>query len=309
MKRLPKLLLSIALLLGTGGLHAEQDPLEVRRVADGVYALVGELAQRSPANLANNATFGAILTSEGVVLIDPGGSRKGAEQIEAALREVTELPVVLVINSGGQDHRWLGNAYFRAKGARVIASRAAVEDQQARARDQLIALDQLVGSEGMAGTETVHADEVFEGATELVLGGVRMLLANPAHAHTPGDTYVWLPEQRVVFTGDIVYVDRLLGVGPMSRSATWLQAFEAVAALDPGHVVPGHGYPTDLATARAQTYDYLVDLRAAVGALIESGAGMERVGEIDQSPYAHLAVYDEIKGRNAQAVYAEMEFE
>ena len=67
------------------GAAASASELEIRPVADNVYALVGGKEQRSPDNLANNATFGVVVTDEGVVLIDPGGSRKGAEAIDAAL--------------------------------------------------------------------------------------------------------------------------------------------------------------------------------------------------------------------------------
>ena len=64
--------------------------LEVQPVTDGIWAIVGEKAQRSPENLANNATFGLVVTQDGAVLIDPGGSWKGAEALHAAIRTVTD---------------------------------------------------------------------------------------------------------------------------------------------------------------------------------------------------------------------------
>lgn len=79
--------------------------LDTVKVADGIYAFVGEKQQRSPANLANNATFGLIVTGDGAVLIDPGGSWKGAEALHAAVRAATGQPVKFVVNTGGQDHR------------------------------------------------------------------------------------------------------------------------------------------------------------------------------------------------------------
>lgn len=283
--------------------------LEVQKITEDVYALVGELGQRSPENLGNNATFGVIVTKEGVVLVDPGGSREGARSIEAAIRTVTDKPVVLVINTGGQDHRWLGNGYFKAKGARIVASTAAVADQRARARDQLIMLDNLVGAKGMAGTTPVYADETFEERKELTIGGTNLVLRHAGPAHTPGDTFVWLPAKKVVFTGDIVYVERMLGVGAESKSGTWVKVFEEVAALEPKHVVPGHGRATTLERARADTYDYLVALRAGVKEHIDQGGGIEEIGKIDQSRFKYLQVYEELKGRNAQQVYQEMEWD
>src|SRR6266571_6137816 len=85
--------------------------LELVPVTRNVWAIVGEVGQRTPANLGNNATFGAVVTEAGIVLIDPGATMQGAHAIAVALKQVSDRPVIAVINTGGQDHRWLGNAY------------------------------------------------------------------------------------------------------------------------------------------------------------------------------------------------------
>ena len=72
-------------------------------------------------------------------------------------------------------------------------------------------------------------------------------------AHTPGDSLVWLPQKRVLFTGDVVYVDRMLGVLPVSNTRHWLQSFAVIEQLNPKVLVPGHGSVTNVATARADT--------------------------------------------------------
>lgn len=284
-------------------------PLEVQQLSPNIYALVGEMEQRSDANLANNATFGVIVTDAGVVLVDPGGSYRGAQQIAETIKTLTEKPVRLVINSGGQDHRWLGNNYFKQKGARIIASAAAIRDHQTRSRDQLFALQNFLTAESLKGTEPLFAEESFEEKKSLQFGDVQLELRHVGPAHTPGDTLVWLPQQRIAFAGDVVYVERMLGVGTMSNSAHWLEAFEALAALKPEWVVPGHGHAVTLEKARAETYDYLIFLRESVASMMEQDIGMDKVGEIDQSRFSHLRVYEQIKGRNAQQVYTEMEWE
>lgn len=300
------LLFSLPFLFGTPALAA---PLQVQKVTEDVYALVGDIGQRSPENFGNNATFGVIITGDGVVLVDPGGSHNGARQIHEAIRSITDKPIRLVINTGGQDHRWLGNGYFKAQGARIVASKAAVADQRARTTDQLIGLDRLVGEKLMAGTEPVYAEETFQDRRELEVGGVRLVLRHTGTAHTPGDSFVWLPQKQVVFTGDIVYVERLLAVTAESRSQSWIKAFEEMAALKPEHVVPGHGPATTLARARADTYDYLVALRKAVKAYLDGGGEIYDVGKIDQSRFKHIKLFEELKGRNAQQVFQEMEWE
>ncbi len=284
------------------------DVLEVQPVTDDVWAIVGPLEQRSPENLANNATFGLVVTPEGAVLIDPGGSWQGAEMLHDTIRTVTDQPVVYVIDTGGQDHRWLGNGYWQAQGATVIASDAAVEDHHARAQDQMIALAQFLG-DGLDGTEPAYADVTFATDYTLDLGGFSFEIMHRGGAHTPGDSFVWLDERDVMFTGDIVYVDRLLGNGPARDTDSWISVFEAMAAFGPAHIVPGHGRATDLATARRDTYDYLVNLRTQIGALIDEGGDIMDAPQIDQSAWAYLEQFDALAGRNAQATYEEMEWE
>lgn len=109
-----------------------EETLKLQKITKDVYAIVGELGNRTKENLGNNATFGFVLTSEGVVLIDSGGTYQGAEKIAAQIKKVTDKPVVMLINTGGQDHRWLGNGYFKERGAKIIASKAAVNDQKSR---------------------------------------------------------------------------------------------------------------------------------------------------------------------------------
>ncbi|MCP5436902.1 MAG: MBL fold metallo-hydrolase [Chromatiaceae bacterium] len=299
---------ALLLLLVVPAAYAAPD-LQVQKITDSVYALVGPFGNRSAENLGNNATFGFIVTDEGVILIDAGGGYLGAEAIQSAIADVTTQPVKIVVNTGGQDHRWLGNGYFKEHGARIIASRRAVEDQKARARDQLMVLDNLVGLKGMEGTTPVYADEVFDDRLDIALGGVRLELHHVGQAHTPGDLFAWLPAQSVMFSGDIVYIGRMLGIMPHSNSRSWIETFNAMAGFGPSVVVPGHGPASTLDQARADTLDYLVTLRNKISIFMEAGRGIEEVGTLDQSAFAHLVSYDELKGRNAQQVFQEMEWE
>ncbi|MCZ0813768.1 MAG: MBL fold metallo-hydrolase [Pseudomonadota bacterium] len=287
---------------------ATAQTLEIQPVTEGVWAIVGEKEQRSAANLANNATFGLVVTGAGAVLIDPGGSWKGAEALHAVVRTLTDQPVTHVINTGGQDHRWLGNGYWQAQGATLIASDAAVEDQKARASMQMTGLSQLIG-DALAGTDPVHADVTFGEAHSLEIGGLSFEIVHPGPAHTPGDSFVWVPARETVFTGDIVYVERILGVGEQSSITHWPAAFLAVEATGAAHVVPGHGHATTMDHARADTYDYLMNLRTRIGALIDAGGDIMDAPEVDQSAFAHLEQFDALAGRNAQTAFEQMEWE
>ncbi|MBD3765790.1 MAG: MBL fold metallo-hydrolase [Rhodobacterales bacterium] len=289
-------------------LPALADVLEVQPVTDGVWAIVGPKEQRDAANLANNATFGLVVTDEGAVLMDPGGSWKGAEMLDQTIHTLTEQPVKYVINTGGQDHRWLGNGYWQAQGATVIASVAAVEDHHARADQHMIGLGQFLG-EGLAGTVPAYADVTFADSYAFDLGGISFQITHPGPAHTPGDSFVFVPQKNTVFTGDIVYVERILGVGEQSSITDWPAAFEVMAATGATHVVPGHGHATTMDRARADTYDYLMSLRAQIAALIEAGGDLSQAAAVDQSAFARLEQFDSLSRKNAEVAFVQMEFE
>jgi hypothetical protein len=102
-------------------LAAQAKGPEVQPVTESAWALVGEKEQRFATDFTNNATFGVVTANAGVVLIEPGGSWQGAKEIHAAINGLKDQPVAVGINTGGQDHRWLGNAYWLAQGALICA--------------------------------------------------------------------------------------------------------------------------------------------------------------------------------------------
>ena len=283
--------------------------LKLQKVTEDVYAIVGELGNRTADNLGNNATFGFVVTPEGVVLIDSGGTYQGAQKIDMLIKRVTDKPVVTVINTGGQDHRWLGNGYFKEQGAQIIASEKAVIDQKSRTQDQFILLGNLVGNEIVKNTNAVYADVTFAEQFEFKIGDTIFEIRHSGQAHTPGDSFVWIPQKRVMFTGDIVYVERMLGVGEQSNSNSWVSVFQTMAAYKPRHLIPGHGKATNLSQAKKDTYNYLVFLRKSVAAFIENGGDITDIGSVNQSKYNYLINHEAISGRNAQQVFTEMEWE
>jgi len=302
---MPRALLATLLFAASLTAHA----VDTVKVADGVYALVGDLGQRSPENLGHNITSGFIVTTEGVVVIDTGGSLANAQAIHAAIRKVTDKPVIYAVNSGGQDHRWFGNDYFKKQGAKLIASEAAVPDMRERGAAQEATAQQLL-KEKFAGTRLVYPDITFQDRYTLPVAGERIELIYTGGAHTTGDILVWLPKQSIVFAGDTVFVQRLLGILPGS-ALRWIKSLEYLRdKLKPKIVVPGHGHVTDLAESLRDSYDYLVFLRDAVTQRFAGGAfdPVEASQGLDQSRFKYLMNYDDLgfRSRNALAVAEEI---
>lgn len=301
--------ISAGLLLLLGSL-AQAQQVRFERVAEGVYAHIGETAGRTPANQGLNANLGLVLTLGGAVLIDSGATARSAQRIQEAVRQVTALPVKWVINTGGQDHRWLGNDYFKAQGAQLIAHAAGEGDMRARGNDHLEGLRAALG-DGVEGTVPTLPQRWIGGADARIdLGGVIFEFRHRGGAHTPGDMLVWLPQSRVLFSGDVVYVDRLLGVIPASKTKPWLDTFAEIERLAPERIVPGHGRVTDLKTAQAQTRDYLMALRAHMKKAVDDGQDIgAAVKSFDGRAWLPLLNAAELMPGNASRTYLELELE
>ncbi len=287
---------------------------EVQKVTDRVYALVGDITGRSPENYGINATLGLLITDQGAVLIDSGSAYKAGPIIEAAVASVTDQPIRWVINTGAQDHRWLGNGYFHERGAEIIALKRTVESQKTYAENHLRRLKNVIGEERLAGTAPYYADRVIAGdAATLSLGGVEVKLLWPGHGHFRDDAVVIVPAENTVFTGDLVFVERILGVqgdGTSSIVRDWLASFMRIAAMKPAHIVPGHGHACDLARAQADTGDYLQWLIDNIAPAVENFDDLsEVVDRLEHSPFEYLANYDQLQRHNVNVTFLQLEAE
>ncbi len=301
--RIPLILLALCL-----PLMARAYTPRAEHVVDNVYAIIGPLGQRNPGNDGLNANYGFIVTPAGVILIDSGASRLGAMKLEAAVRAVTDRPIRWVINTGGQDHRWLGNDHFASRGAQVIALARTAATQAEHAARQLEALKTFLG-ERLEGTRPLPAPHTLAGdEVTLELGGETLVLRY-TDAHYPGDAWVWLPRYNVVFTGDLVYVDRLMGILPWSSVTAGQRAFRALEALNPRHIVPGHGRVTDLAQARRESGEYYDFMIERIGTAARE---MEPLTEVldryaDLPAFRHLENYHELHRGNMNRVFVQFE--
>lgn len=304
MKRRP-FLLSCLWSASTPALRAQtppHQPFEVVRLGERVYALVGDLGQRSPQNLGHNMTSGFVVGDNGVLVIDTGASARGAAAIAAAVARVTPLPVKWALNTGGQDHRWLGNDFFARAGATTLASVACAQDIALRGVGQVAQAKGHLGS-AFDGTVPAGPQQTFAQRTVLPITGVRVEIIPTAGGHTPGDSVVWLPDSRTVFAGDVVFTRRLLGVIPGTGLA-WIKTLEWLRdGLKPTNVVPGHGPVGSLDDALKDSHRYLVFLRDSAQKAFAAGAfdPVEASAGLDQTGFSYLANWDDppFRARNA----------
>jgi len=292
-------------ILSVQSAQADYQPV-AEKVVDNVYAIVGPTDQRSPDNDGLNANYGFIVTAQGVIMIDAGASRLGAEKLTAAIGKVTRQPVRWLVDTGSQDHRWLGKDYFASHGAEIIAMKRTAPTQADNAHQEMESMNRFLGDQ-MKGTKPMPASHSLDGNDATIeLGGEKLVL-HYTNAHFPGDAWVWLPAHNTVFTGDQVFVDRILGVLPPSNVRNGQRAFHELEALNPAHIVPGHGSVCDLAKAKRDTgdyYDFLVDkIAPAAHDMEDMEAVLDRYADLPA--FRHLGNYDSMHRANMNRAYTE----
>ena len=278
-------------------------------VAPGFFAVIGDLGPQTYENDGLNVNLAFVVTEAGVVIIDAGPSVRVARAFHDAIRRVTHAPIVCLLNTNSQNHRWLGNRYFENLGVPIFAHREAIRLMREQASDQVNTVRNVL-REKFDDTVPAYPTKVLGDRLELTYGTREIHIVHFGPAHTAGDLVVWLPKERIAFAGDIVYTERLLAVVPHGNSRAWIRAFDSLAALKPRTIVPGHGAPTQLEKATRETRDYLAFLRAAVKAKLDQGVSLqETIDSVDQSRFAGLVNFKLLARRNVHQLYTEMELE
>ncbi len=270
---------------------------------------LGALGSSANQNFISNAAF--IVTPAGVVVIDALGSPALADRLMAEIRKVTPLPVTHVIITHYHADHIYGLQAFKAQGARIIAHRAALEYLNSdTARLRLEASRQELSPWIDDKTRLVPADEWIDGPRELTVGGVRFMLQPVGPAHTPEDLVVYLPQEKVLFAGDLVFRSRIPYVG-QADSGHWIKSLDTLLAFDSNVIVPGHGPLSSEARKDMElTRDYLIYLRTAMGKAARNMEPFEEAYQAtDWMAFEHLPLFRVANRMNAYNTYLLMERE
>ena len=216
---------------------------------------------------------GLVVDGDASLLVDTLFDLKLTGAMLDAMRAATPAArrIDTVVNTHANGDHCYGNALVRDA---VIVASAASAAEMDEVPPALLAslleaapglgaagayLQRIFGRFDFAGIESVKPSRTFEGELDWRVGGKRVRLLEVGPAHTRGDVLVHAIDDRVVITGDILFIDGtpIMWEGPVSN---WIRACERIEAMDVDQVVPGHGRVTDRSGARA-VREYLVYVR------------------------------------------------
>lgn len=208
------------------------------KIDDNIYAYLGT-DDYSAAN-SYGANAGIVIGQDAVLVIDTQISSQRAQQFIAEIRKVTDKPIRYALNTHFHSDHSFGNADFAALGATVISHSQA--DSYMKKWSQKILDKGWSGltPEQSAGTTIVYPDMTFSDTLSIDLGGITPQLVFHTHSHTKGSVFVHLPEQRILFAGDLLFNDYHPNMGASDVDG-WVETLDRVSALDVDTIVPGHG--------------------------------------------------------------------
>lgn len=297
--------------LGLAGVRAEVPVMVARQVSPSAWYVEGVSALGSPANQNFISNAGFVVTPAGVVVIDALGSPALAERLVAEIRKVTPQPITHVILTHYHADHIYGLQTFKALGARIIAHRAAkvyLNSETARLRLEVSRVE--LAPWVNADTRLVEADDWLDSDQTLNVGGVVFQIRGVGPSHTPEDLVVYLPGEKVLFAGDLVFRSRIPYVG-QADSRHWIAALKTLLTFDAQVIVPGHGPLSREARKDMQlTHDYLVYLRESMGKAAQNLEPFDEAYQnTDWTQFEHLPLFRVANRMNAYNTYLLLEQE
>jgi glyoxylase-like metal-dependent hydrolase (beta-lactamase superfamily II) len=284
--------------------------MALEQVSEHVYYVRGAsgVATENEGFISNAA---AVITGEGVVIVDALGSPSLAERFLGLVREVSDEPVVKVILTHYHADHIYGLQVFKDLGAEIIAPGGSNHYLDAsaatdRLEERRISLYPWVNED----TRLVPPDRMITEDTALTIGGVTLSLGYLGAAHSDGDLTVLVDPDRVLISGDIIFEGRI----PFTGSADtrhWLTVLEGLERGGLSGLIPGHGpAASDPPEAVSATLHYLRYTREKMGGAVEEMVPFaEAYEEADWSEFSHVPAFDATHRRNAYGIYLSLEQE
>lgn len=197
-------------------------PIVTHALSGGVYWIEGGVGSNS----------GVVIGKDGVIVIDAKQTPESGKAVMAEIAKLTPKPVThIILTHSNLDH--VDGLPGFPKGLTIIAQDNC-KKQMEHPRNNPANID----LSGYIPTKTVGKKE------SMTIDGVRFELLHWAPAHTSGDLIIYLPDQKIAFTGDITVMRLpypLIHLEDEGSSAGWIESMKGIVALDAQTFVPGHG--------------------------------------------------------------------
>ena len=277
-------------------------PQEVDPQIHCFFGLPEVMDKHNNGNMSNSCF---VTLGSSYLVIDSGPTYQYASQAYDAMKKIKNLPISYVINTHIHDDHWLGNSYYAKEHIAIIGS----DVFEQLPKEEKTRMEKRISPEAYVGTSQTYPNLFVTKQKVLDIDDKKVVIKSVNNkAHTEHDLYVYIPSLRVVFTGDLVFNERL----PSLRDGDingWIEALDTIRAMDTRYIIGGHGSVVGK-DALDLTYNYLTKMRQQIKLLLEDGVEIDDVVNTVVMPeYKDIPFYDSIHRQNVETVYRTLEWE
>lgn len=293
--------------------EVQADHFDIENIGDGIYVHHGAHLDIDTGYQGDICNISFVVGSRGVAVIDTGGSLKVGRQLHAAIRKVTALPVLYVINTHVHPDHVYGNAAFLPSHSNEAKPEFIGHEKLANAmefrREQYAKLNDKLLGEDAKGSELIKPTLSVETTLELDLGDRKLNLTAHSIAHTNTDVSLIDSKTGTLFTGDLLFIERTPVIEGDIKGL--IAEVEKLKASQAKQVVPGHGpVAKDWVAALSDSQRYLNVLLADIRASIRNNDGMEKAMDTAAaSERDQWKLFDIANRRNVNTLYPALEWE
>lgn len=297
---LKKLIVIVSLL--SFGFGYDLKPIQISK---NVYQFIGKTEAPSKENGGNMVNTYWIKTPKSYIVVDSGPSYKYAKEAHAAMKKIANLPIKYVVNTHLHDDHWLGNNYFKELGATIYATHAQAKKFPVGSDAHMLS---VIKKEDSEGTKVIGIDKFIEKDFSLDVDGIKIDFIHFDYAvHSPEDVMVYLPNEKTLISGDILFSQRITSIRDGSVEGG-LKSLDLVEKLDVKVYGTGHGKFTDK-TSLKEMRSYFVALKTAALKAIENGIDIDTfIKTANFKSFKDMAMMDILHKSNLGFAYTEYEF-
>jgi len=238
----------------------------VKQLAEGVYAFIGH---------DGDSNYGFITTSRGLVVID--NDIRSVAEFRQAIGAKTGQNAKYLINTHHAFDHTSANHIFAREGATIVSSATCRQVMVETGESKLAAMRASDAQIKLLteGVNVVLPDLTFERRLSLHLGSHHLELIHFGQGHTPGDSIVYLPEEKILFGGDLV----MNGYNPQVREGNpynWIDFLEEMEKMSIATIVPGHGFVAPQACL-GRLKSYFLAMHQNVEIMVKNGKNLEEI--------------------------------
>lgn len=287
---------------------AHDEAFAIESLGDGIYVHHGVHLDIDTGYQGDICNASFIVGSLGVAVIDTGGSLKIGNQLREAIRKVTPLPVLFVINTHVHPDHIYGNAAFLADKPQFIGHDKLAVAMELR-HEAYTKLNAKLLGEDAKGSELVKPTMTVKTTLELDLGDRKLMLTAHPNAHTNTDVSVIESKASTLFAGDLLFIERTPVLEGDIKGL--IAEIEKLKSSPAKQVVPGHGPATkNWLQALNNAQRYLTLLLTDIRASIKKGESMEStMNTAAASEKGKWILFDIANRRNVNTIYPALEWE